>query len=378
MSRVALILNQKRVSENVTTVLNVEGHEVVDAENESSAKSMISRENPDIAIVDSFNGDALLKDIRNAFPDLPIICWMQERNAHMAVELMHSGAIDCLCPPLRAAEVIGVLNHALGHSGGIKKGTRLLLPYYSIMKYKKIVYGVLGFLFLLFILRLYSISSRVKSYNLPHKNPTGIAWDGKNIWISDWYTQSIYKYSVGGSLKLSGNYYFSGFGPMALALSEKYLWSAGNDLELRQHIRNDRLEIVKTYHIKEHSPSGIVVVGDYLWLSDSTKNKIYQYLLSDKLSYINEFDCPLSYAVGLSWDGVYLWLADAKTNKLYKYRITDMGLEIKDIYELPPNPGAELAGICTAKKWIYLVYTGNPGRLFRYKLGSLKKIKQGK
>jgi hypothetical protein len=374
MAKILLILNQKKVSSDISTILKLENHEVIEIDNETLFKTTIVRENPEIVLVDTFNGDALTKEIRKAFPEIAIICWMQERNARTAVDLMVSGATDCLCQPIRAAEVLGVINHALGRPAGIKKGTKFMLPYLALIKYKKYLKAAGALLFLFIAVKIGLSLIRAKEADIPVANPTSIISRGKNAWIGDWYTQSIYKFDLSKRMALVGNYYFSSFGPVALAMTDKHLWSVGNDLKLRQHMLNDRLEVVRTYNIKEHSPTGIEIIGDYVWIVDANRKKIYKYLLGNKLSFNAEFECHAQEPVGLGWDGRYLWVGDAKTRKLFAYVVTDIKIALREAYKLPEEPKGKLSGIYPKGGYIYAIYTGNPSKFFRHKIKKLQRM----
>lgn len=378
MSKIVLLLNDPKVNEEFETILRIEGHEIVSNKNEMPNLNIIKNENPDLAIIDTAKGDMLAKEAIRQFPHLPILCWMFERNAHTAVELLQAGAIDCLNSPVRAAEVIGVVNHVLGRPRASKSGTRFTLPYFTIWQYRKFLRVVLGIVFAVFLFKAIIGEKSISVFDMPHKNPTGIFLSGTSTWIADWYTQSIYEYKLDKKLKLINNYYFSNFGPLAIALDNKFIWSCGNDLVLRKHVIDDKLEVVNSYKLKEHSPSGIAVIGDYLWISDSSERTITKYIVAQDLTPLYTYDCSFSVPVGLSWDGDLIWIADAKESKVYVYKENFKNLDPKKVYDIPAVKGFALASIFPKGKWLYAVYSGNPGKLYKYKIKSLKQaeIKQ--
>ncbi|MCB4791868.1 MAG: hypothetical protein LHV68_08270 [Elusimicrobia bacterium] len=378
MSKILLLLNDPKVREEFATILKLEGHETVADKDEIFNISIIKTENPDLAVIDTAKGDALIKNVIRQFPRLPVICWMFERNAHAAIELLHEGAIDCLNVPLRAAEVIGVVNHILGRPQTSKSGTKFILPYFTIWQYRKFFRIFLSFIFVMFLFKAVLGKKNISVFDIPHKNPTSVSLSADNIWVADWYTQSIYEYKLDKKLKLIDNYYFSNFGPLAIALDNKFLWSCGNDLVLRKHVIDEKLEVVNSYKLNEHSPSGLAVIGDYLWISDSSERKIFKYIIAQELTPIYSYDCSFAVPVGLSWDGSFIWIADAKENRVYVYAENLKALDLKRIYSLPEISGCQLASICPKGKWLYAVYAGDRGKLYKYKISSLKKkeIKQ--
>jgi hypothetical protein len=212
----------------------------------------------------------------------------------------------------------------------------------------------------------------VKEFALPYNNPTSIVSDGHNVWIGNWYTQTVYRYvHTIKQLQLVNNGYFSDFGPMALTQYENALWSIGNDLALRQHRINDQLDVIRKYQINEHTPCGIVIVANSLWLCDATSKKVYQYAVSDTLSAVRSFDCPVVVPAGMAWDGEYLWIAEAGANKLYLFKPGMRRLVPGNVYQIPKPPAGTLSGIYWCKKRLYTLFAGNPSRVHIYKRGEL-------
>lgn len=375
MSQIALILTEKTVNDEIETILKLAGHKVLVADGELSGRNLIAREKPELLIIDNMCGLPIIEEFKKDFPKLAVVSWMKERDAKTAVTLMRSGVLDCLCPPLRAAEVVGVINHSLGQPEGGRKGTRLLLPYINLRKYKKQFQIGFAVTTVLTLAIMWLTRAKVIMSELPHNNPTTLVIEEKKMWVGDWYNQSIYSYRFEDDLEVAGNYYFANFGPLAIARSGDYLWSAGNDLKLRQHILNERLDVVQSFPLKEHAPSGMVIIEGYLWISDSSKKKVFRYLMGRTLSQVNIYDVDLSYPVGLSWDGTHIWLADAKTDKAYKYKRRGKKLDVQKVYQLPAGKKGDLAGIFPTKEWVYAVYSGGPAKLYKYRISHLEEAK---
>ena len=94
-------------------VLGRAGYEVVVGKPDEPVSEQITLVNPDVSIIDQ----ALVEDegeqLQKYFPDKPIIAWTTKRDARAAVTLIAGGAFDCINPPVRPAEVLGVIEHAL-------------------------------------------------------------------------------------------------------------------------------------------------------------------------------------------------------------------------------------------------------------------------
>jgi hypothetical protein len=208
--------------------------------------------------------------------------------------------------------------------------------------------------------------------DLPYENPTSIAASGDRIWVGNWFTQTVYSYQFSKNRsKLLGMHNFESYGPVALAHQENYLWMLGNDLVLRQHELNDRFDILKSYRLTDQSPSGMVFIGEDLWVCDPAARRLYRYSLASGIL-AGTYDTALSAPVGPAWDGEFLWLADAKEGKLVLYRQKMEHLEEQKAYLLPDEGQGVLSGIALCGKNVCLLYAGNPSSLIICPIRNLK------
>ncbi|MEW5925439.1 MAG: transglutaminase domain-containing protein, partial [Candidatus Zixiibacteriota bacterium] len=192
--------------------------------------------------------------------------------------------------------------------------------------------------------------------------PTGLTYDGKNLWLADRKSDLIYKinpsdgsvlqsfqapcYYVGG-LTASGNgiwvldaeenlaYYWNpqtnicektisipSGSPQGLAWDGKYLWVADfGDDKLYQISTEDGTTIIEIPS-PSGNPQGLTYDGNYLWVSDRLDDMIYM-VMPENGNVILAFDAPSKYARGLAYDGEFLWNVDYQSDSLYKIILDD-------------------------------------------------------
>lgn len=371
MSKIILMLNKHEDIKDISSILQAEKHRVVIAEKGISVRGYMN-DNPDLVIIDAAYGNAMVEETRKNLPSKPVICLLPDYNARQAVELLRSGAFDCIYPPFRRTGVNVVVNHAIRSFGLYKDDPSRNKKAGSLINRKNIAGFItaVAFVFFAAFLATRKDSSRIE---LPYNDPTSIVYDAGGAWISNWYTQSIYRYAEKKSgFELKKSYYFSDFGPLALTKNENYLWSVGNDLVLRQHILNENLDVIRSYRIKENSPTGMAFIGNNLWLCDASTKKIYQYYVGAEILLVNAYSSGLSLPVGLHWDGRFIWIADAAANKVYLFSQKMDNLELAKIYRLPKHGTGTLSGLSVQGGRVFLIYTDNPSFVIVIKKSALK------
>jgi len=160
-----------------------------------------------------------------------------------------------------------------------------------------------------------------KAISAPGYQPVGLAWDGKYLWCLDNEENLIFKIDpqTGIALKTIPSPSTS---PKALAWDGKFLWVADNLAREINKISTEDGTTITTIPAPSSDVQGLAFDGKYLWVSDRTSNRIYM-VTPEKGEVILFFDAPGPYARGLAWDGKNLWNVDYQTDKLYKIKIGD-------------------------------------------------------
>ncbi|MCD6346637.1 MAG: hypothetical protein J7L96_04375 [Bacteroidales bacterium] len=164
----------------------------------------------------------------------------------------------------------------------------------------------------------------IKEFETQGKYPTGICFDGKNIWQADRETDKIYCINpeTGALIREIES---PAYWPMGLTWDGKYLWNAdyrgrtdkSEDLD-GMIFKIDPINgtILKTLHAPSNSPKGLTYDGEYLWLVDDRADKVIQFSPEDGAT-INSFKSPAKDPKGITFDGKYLWISDRGTDEIY-------------------------------------------------------------
>jgi len=164
----------------------------------------------------------------------------------------------------------------------------------------------------------------VKSFDTPGKLPTGLCYDGKNLWLADRGTDKLY-YLSAETGEIIRQIESPAYWPMGLAWDGEYLWNAdyrgrtdkSEDLDgMIFKIDPKDGTILRTLQSPGKSPKGLTWDGKYLWCVDDKADKIIQFSQVDGTT-IKSFPSPSSDPKGITFDGKYLWISDRETDEIY-------------------------------------------------------------
>ncbi len=164
----------------------------------------------------------------------------------------------------------------------------------------------------------------IKEFKTQGSHPTGLCFDGKNLWQADRETDKIYCINAETG-KLIKTIESPAYWAVGLAWDGKYLWNA--DFRGRTDKAEDRDgmifkidpntgNILKTLRAPSRSPQGLTYDGKYLWLVDDIADKVIQFSAEDGAT-ISSFKSPAKSPQGITFDGKYLWISDRQTNEIY-------------------------------------------------------------
>ena len=106
----------------------------------------------------------------------------------------------------------------------------------------------------------------------------GITTDGEYIWIVDYGSDEVYKYSMTGSYLGS--------------------WDTSG---------------------QSGAPYGITTDGLYIWIVDSIDDEVYRYSIAGVYDNSWDISTQSGNSRGITTDGVYIWVFDATDDEIYKY-----------------------------------------------------------
>ncbi len=214
------------------------------------------------------------------------------------------------------------------------------------MNKKVLLLSVLGLLTFQYI---YSYPGKViNSVNTPGNFPTGLTWDGTNLWVADRAGDKLYCLD-----KLSGNIIRSipspAYWPAGLTWDGEYLWNidlkggiplAENYQAVVYKIDPSDGKILHTVPAPASWANALCWDGKYLWCSDPRNDELIQFDPNDGTT-IKTIPAPYSDCRGLTWDGTYLWCSDRISDEIYMVDTKDGTVHI--LTDAPGNFAMDMA-----------------------------------
>lgn len=185
---------------------------------------------------------------------------------------------------------------------------------------KKISIGIC-ILFLLSSLSWAKVGDIQKVIKTPGPCPTGLTFDGKNLWLADNFTDKIYKISP-ESGKVLKTFDSPGHHPEGLAWDGKYLWhidSGENYMYLLDPETGRALSILES---NSSNPRDLAWDGKYVWTVDYRRDILIKVSPEDGMM-VQTFPSPAREPAGLAYDGKYLWVTDRSEDRIYLVNPSD-------------------------------------------------------
>ncbi|MBN2072277.1 MAG: transglutaminase [Candidatus Krumholzibacteriota bacterium] len=147
------------------------------------------------------------------------------------------------------------------------------------------------------------------------KNPTGIAWNGKTIWVADRKTDSFNEIDPETGI-LIRSIDSPGYFPSGLALHDDLLWSV--DPSAAKIYATDPVtgNTVKTIDSPTPSPTGLAWNGSELWICDNSSDIIMKIDPEDGTTIIS-FPAPATDPRGMTFGNGYLWCSDRIRDRIF-------------------------------------------------------------
>jgi PAS domain S-box-containing protein len=103
-TKLLVVDDEEGIREVLEITLTDAGYEVLTAENGFSGLDMVKTHNPDIVLTDirmpGMDGMALLKAVKQSFPDIEVIMITGYGDANLAIESLKTGAVDFISKPV--------------------------------------------------------------------------------------------------------------------------------------------------------------------------------------------------------------------------------------------------------------------------------------
>ena len=113
MEKILIVVGDDTSRAALTKLLSNAYYQVLSTPVPGDLPALVRQHDPLLLILDADIVKTQGELVKASFPQKIMLAWMAERNAAAAVALIEAGAFDCVCPPIDAEEVTGVVRHAV-------------------------------------------------------------------------------------------------------------------------------------------------------------------------------------------------------------------------------------------------------------------------
>ncbi len=383
MALVALLGSDPESRRSLTLAIEEMGHRVCGLPTLEAMEEALSGQRPQLLVVACEEGsrqaELALAEADRLSPLLPVIVALERRDASRAVELMLMGACEVVPPPWTRENLSACVAKALRSRG---TGFEPVLPKAEIRR-SRLAAALLGALLMAagffswsaYQRRLEAMRPQANAWDLPTSHPSGLAYREGELWVSDWFSQSVYRYDARRHAWRRA-VFFPKETPMAMTLSADALWLVSTPGLFTKHMLDERLTALSKL-ADSHGPTvALAFDGLYLWSVDRRARRMHKRLLDGQLTVLASYAYPGVEPAALAFDGKGLWSLDAANRELLRHELEDPRIVTR---KLPlPEYASGLwrpRGLAFDGASFWSVAEGKdaaprPGRLFRHRLPS--------
>lgn len=159
----------------------------------------------------------------------------------------------------------------------------------------------------------------LQSFDSPGFHPEGLAWDGKHLWHIDSGERYMYLIDpeTGGALRILES---NSSHPRDLAWDGEYVWIVDYSRDLLIKVSPVDGMMVQNFPSPAGEPAGLAYDGKYLWVTDRGEDRVYLVDPSNGLC-LSSFRSYGPFAYGLAWGGDALWNVDYENDEIYKVKV---------------------------------------------------------
>lgn len=327
MADITLLAPELRDREVLQGMLGEMGHETVGAGRlEEAVEFLRERKGRALLVVDGAGLDAavVVREAVRAFPFLPIVVALKTRDARRAVELMRVGAAEVAAPPWTREDLKACV------SKGLRVRGTAVAPDRPVPRRSGVYFALaVGVFFAAAIgtsswrraeQQRQAAAKKVDRWDLPVSHPAGLAFDGRDLWVVDWFSQSLYQHTLPG-LSLRAVRHLPAETPLVAAFAGDALWTVSADGTVVKRLRDAKMTPVESYRRAAPNPAGLASDGLYLWTLDSRAKILRKHLPDGRLTVVGTFRWPGLKPAGLLYDGKTLWSLDAGDRRLLQHNL---------------------------------------------------------
>ena len=175
----------------------------------------------------------------------------------------------------------------------------------------------------------------LKVIKTPGPCPTGLAYDGTNLWLADDFTDKIYKIAPETGKVLS-SFESPGHHPEGLTWDGQHLWHIDSGEKLLYKLDPETGKALLVLESNSPNPRDLAWDGKYIWIVDFISDTLLKVSPVDGMM-VQTFPSPAGEPAGLTFDGRYLWVTDRGQDRIYLVNPSD-GLCLSSLRSYGPFP----------------------------------------
>jgi hypothetical protein len=170
-----------------------------------------------------------------------------------------------------------------------------------------------------------SIGDTIYSFRAPARWPTGLAWDGVNLWMADNEEDSLYRLATDGTVLAAFALPESVRSPMCMTFIGPDLWLVNENTALLYVLDTATIQPRKILLLPDSlhpdpTSIGLAWDGTHLWHSQYAWGTIFELDTADG-SVISSFAPPDSWIMGIEFDGQNLWGVSTQTSRAFVFSL---------------------------------------------------------
>lgn len=187
-----------------------------------------------------------------------------------------------------------------------------------------------------------ALRDSIYSFPAPDTWPSGLAWDGTNLWLAGLTDQQIYKLTPEGEIlgTLSGPDGGLWAYPAGLTWDGEYLWVVEEEGAVAYQADTEADTIVQQFNLPSYGEYdanawGIAWDGEYLWHSQYDSDAMIFKIDPSSGAVISSFIPPVNFILGLGWKNGILYGVDISSLTLYSFDTSSGAVLDTQPWEIP-------------------------------------------
>jgi CheY-like chemotaxis protein len=406
MTQLLIIDGDAGIRQVISRVLEPHGYTLTAADDGAQGVAAFAAENSiDAVLADTALSDMetkeLLTRLQAAKPGIPVVIMAGFADLDLAAELVRLGAAGYITKPFKVQDLILTMQKVLskkpsappaprpaaapGDEGSPAAGQpEESVPLQRIARSpRKLLIRRLVLPVVAVILCMLAAAGawlqrapKSQSFTLPYANPSGMCWDGKNLWISDWVEGSVYEHALAAGCAVTATVTTPNIEPAGLAVEGQKLWIA-HTLGNKIYAGTPRTPFVaqQSFPSPGAAPSGLFHDGTYLWSLDFQAAKIYRHSpTATDLTVLAVYDSPAVNPCSMFRYQNDYGIADAATNRIYQVSTANFAITAVYTVPLPSGVTGRFSAVACDGKNLWVTCDGMP-QLFRVPVTALHRVK---